>query len=426
MKKKIVMLTAMGIAWTATAGASGYRIPEQSVTAVATSNAAIAATEGPDTAYYNPANMGWQEDRWQVEAGLTYINLPSIDYSDSRSSAMDGSSNTENNILPSLHLISPDRNNFRFGFSFVVPYGLSKRWEDPFPKGSAEEFTLKVLEANPSISYTFCEHFSLAAGARILHTTGNKVKNDAARTTALGSTAVQSDMEGDSTDLGYNLALTLRPLPAWSIAATYRSRVIQSLRGDATLQVNLADLGVAETYRGDVSLDVVLPAVFALSTAYTFDKTTVQLTWDRTYWSSYEELDFNFESPLSTNPYANMALTAAYDLPKPKNWKDADAFRIGITHRCTDRFTAMLGFAYDEAQIPDDTLGFELPDSAALIYSIGAKYRLNDTMQLGAAYLYNHKKKRTIDSSDANINGINGTFENAGAHLLSLGLTYVF
>ncbi|MFH1216729.1 MAG: outer membrane protein transport protein [Pseudomonadota bacterium] len=427
MKKKIALLTALGIFTAGTACASGYRIPEQSINSVALSNAYIAHTEGPDTAYYNPANMGWQEDRWQLEASVSYINLPHIDYTAANNnSALDGSSKTENLFIPMFHLVSPEKNNFRFGFSFVVPYGLSKRWDDAFQKRSAEEFTLNVFEANPSISYTFCDRFSVAAGARILHTTNNTVKNDG----TLNGIDLRSDMDGDSTDLGYNLAMTVKPTPEWAIAATYRSRVVQSLSGDAVLYTNIPSppypYATSDTYRGGVTLDVVTPAVLTLSTSYTFDKTTVELTWDKTYWSKYDHLDFNFDNTLSVDPLANGVLTSAFNDPKNKDWSNSNAYRIGVTHKCTDQLTAMAGFAYDENPVPNSNLGFELPDSDALLYSFGVKYQLNADMEVGGAYLYDYKKTRKIDAQDANINGINGEFENGGAHVLTMGLIYKF
>lgn len=416
MKKKIALLTALGIASAASASASGYRIPEQSINSVALSNAYIAHTEGADTAYYNPANMGWQEDRWQLEASVSYINLPHIDYNDANNSALDGSSKTENLFVPMFHLVSPERNNFRFGFSFVVPYGLSKRWDEAYPKTFAEEFTLNVFEANPSISYTFCDRFSLAAGARILHTTNNKVKSN----DTLSGYDLRRDMDGDSTDLGYNLAMTVKPIPQWAIAATYRSKVVQSLSGDADLSTNFPLPPGSNTYNGDVTLDVVTPAVLTLSTAYTFDRTTVELTWDKTYWSKYDHLDFNYDYQLP-----NPALFNAFDASIDKDWNNSNAYRIGVTHKCTDQLTAMVGFAYDETPVPDDTLGFELPDSDALIYSLGARYQLNADMEVGGAYLYDYKKSRKIDAADANPR-INGTFEDGGAHVLTMGFRYKF
>jgi long-chain fatty acid transport protein len=422
MKKKIVILAALGILAAQTAAASGYRVPKQSINGVALSNAYIAHTDGADTAYYNPANMGWQDDRWQLEVSASYINLPHIDYTDAENSAWDGSSKTENIFIPMFHAVSPEYNNFRFGFSFVAPYGLSKRWDDTFPRTSAEEFTLKVYEGNPSISYKFCDWFGLAAGARILHTTGNKVKSSGSIDIDPGPgvtyASLSRDMDGDSTDLGYNLAMIVKPTKQWNIGATYRSEVDMGLTGTAKLRT---DTFPFNTYRGDVSLDVVTPAVLTVGTSYTFfDRTTVELTWDKSYWSDYQQLDFNYNGAL-----VNPILIAAFDQPNAKNWHDSNAYRIGITHKCTDRFIAMVGFGYDETPIPSDTLGFELPGSDALLYSIGGRYQINANLELGGAYLLEYKKSRTIENP-ANTSDINGKFENAGAHVVTLGMVYKF
>ncbi len=86
MKKKISLLALSSILIAGTAFASGYRIPEQSVDATAKAGANIASSTGAVTSYYNPANMSWTKDGFQLEADLTYINLPSVTYTDNRSS----------------------------------------------------------------------------------------------------------------------------------------------------------------------------------------------------------------------------------------------------------------------------------------------------------------------------------------------------
>ncbi|MBU0908380.1 MAG: outer membrane protein transport protein, partial [Proteobacteria bacterium] len=217
---------------------------------------------------------------------------------------------------------------------------------------------------------------------------------------------------------GYNLAMTIKPTKEWNIAATYRSEVDMGLTGSATLYTNFPS---AYTYKGDARLEVVTPAVLTIGTSYTFfDKTTVELTWDKTYWGDYKQLDFNYNDPL-----LNPVLIAAFDDPKAKNWHDSNAYRIGITHKCTDRFTAMIGFAYDETPIPSDTLGFELPGSDALLFSFGGRYQVNEHLELGGAYLLDHKKTREITNPD-NSSQINGKFEDAGAHVVTLGMIYKF
>ncbi len=81
----------------------------------------------------------------------------------------------------------------------------------------------------------------------------------------------------------------------------------------------------------------------------------------------------------------------------------------------------MTGFAYDNNPIPDATLLFDLPDSDAMLYSVGARYRVNAQMEIGAGYLYDYKKSRSV------ANGVlDGTFTDASAHLLTVGFSYTF
>ena len=431
MRKKIAALAMMGVMAAGTAYGSGYRVPEQSINAVALSNAYIANAHGPDSAYYNPANMGWQEDRWQIEVSASYINLPHINYSHDGDSSKDGSSKTENIFIPMFHAVSPDYQGFRFGFSFVVPYGLSKRWNDPYPKTFSEEFTLKTFEGNPTISYKLDERFSLAAGLRIMHSSGNKVKSDGILPVDLSAygmgvryTTFQRDLDGSDTNFGYNLAASFKPTPKMTISATYRSQIDLDINGgDVTLYTSIPGYG-ADTYTGNGEVTVVTPAVLTVATSYTFDRTTVELTWDKTFWSDYETLDFNYSSALSSDALLNAVMTGFFDDPVIKNWKDSNAYRIGLTHKCTDQFTAMLGFAYDETPIPSSTLNFELPGSDGFIYSLGCKYKMNDNLELGGSYLYDYKKVRDINTPSNT--KVEGKFQDAGAHVLTLGMVYKF
>ena len=140
MKKRFSVLAISSLLIAGTAFASGYRIPEQSVDGTAKAGANIASSSGAVSSYYNPANMSWSRDAYQFEADLTYINLTHTNYEDNRSPALNGSSETEEFLIPTFFLVSPDVNNFRFGLALVAPYGLSKRWEQPFPRSTAEEY----------------------------------------------------------------------------------------------------------------------------------------------------------------------------------------------------------------------------------------------------------------------------------------------
>ncbi len=410
MKKTLSLLGLAILVSAGTVQASGYRIPEQSVDATAKAGAHIASADGADSSYYNPANMAWMKTGgWQMEGDLTYIHLASISYSDDRSFTRNGESEQENFLLPTLFMVSPEYNNFRFGFSVTGPYGLSKRWEQPFPRTFAEEYSLKVFDINPTVSYKICDYFSVAAGPRVLYSTAQV--SSYGIVSAQGYTASRS-LEGDTTEMGWNAALSARPTKNMNISATYRSQVDLDLSGDAVMSSNTQLLPVSTG--GDVTIPA--PAVFSLSGAYSFDQITVDLTWDRTYWSDYETLAFHYDTVLR-----NPVLIGAFALPKPKNWEDSDAYRVGLSYTVNDTWTLMAGFTYDNNPVPDATLLFDLPDSDSLLYSIGARYRVNAQMEIGAGYLYDYKKSRSV------ANGVlDGTFTDAAAHLLTMGLSYSF
>jgi len=410
-------LGAVGLLLLATAGsafASGYRIPEQSVNSTARAGSYVAYTPGADAAYYNPANMSWLEDRWTLEADATWIHLTAIEYNDQLASRS-GETEEEDFLVPTFFAVSPDYNNVRLGLSVTAPGGLSKRWQDPYPRTFAEEFSLKIFEANPTLSYKFCDRFSVAGGVRAVYVDGKVKSNGVVQVPVAPGvympSTISRDMAGDAWEAGYNLAMTVRPVDKMNVSLTYRSEVELGIEGDAQLSSTLP----AGTYSGDTGVVIPLPAVLAVAVSYTFfDQLTVELEYDRTYWSDYEYLDFTY--PIT---FSNPVLAASFDAAKPRQWSDTDAWRLSCTYDLKNDFTLMAGIAIDENPAPTANLGFELPDSDAMLYSVGVRYKLNNNMEMGVAYLYDDKESRTVNNGT-----VNGTFEDAAAHLLTFGFTY--
>ena len=428
--KKIALLS---LAATTVIMASGYKIPEQSVNSTALAGADVANVHGADAAYSNPANMAFMDDGQHIEGALTYIHLTSIDYEGTvKGAPADASSEKENFLLPALHYVGEAYGDFRFGASLTVPAGLSKRWQEGGPSQLiAEEFTLKVIELNPVVSYKVTDELAIAAGVRAVYSEG-VVKSSGTTVVNAGPTyqTITRDMEGDSLEYGYNLAIAYKPTKELSLAATYRSEVDLSEEGTAKLSASDAFqiiggvptvvAATADSYNGDASVTIPLPAVLSLAAAYTFnEETTVELVYERTYWGSYEALDFE-----GYNPPLTGVLEVAYDNPKPRNWKDTNTFRLGVTHKFNKKWTGMAGYAYDESPSPQSTVSFELPESDAQIFSLGARYNYNDALSVGIAGLYD--KKDSITVSQTTGNQLNGTFSNASAFLLTLGVGYKY
>lgn len=409
--KKIILISTIASSLVL---ASGYRLPEQSVKSTALSAAYVANANGADSAYFNPANMVFNDNVQQVEGSLTYIGLSKIKYThnqdDPRIAALgadifSSESEKEDILAPALFYTSKDMNGMRYGISMTVPGGLTKRWDSGYAKAFAEEFTLKIIELNPVAAYKVNDQFAIGGGLRLIYVEG-VVKSDGSDA---GKPAAR-DMEADSIEFGYNLALTYKPITNLSVAATYRSNVNLGVEGNAKLFLSGTKL-----YDGGADVEIPLPAVAALAVAYDFGKTVVEVEYDRTMWSEYENLDFNFKDDVPR------ALQEAFDDPKPREWEDTDAIRLGVTHQLNDKVTLMGAVATDDNPAPERNIGFELPDSDAMLYSGGITYHYSDKVTLGAAFLYDAKDERTVKNDD-----IDGEFTNASATLITFGASYKF
>lgn len=405
MKKRISVLAFASIFVAGSVMASGWRIPEQSVDSTAKAGANIASSSRADTAYYNPANMSWMADTWHTEIDATYIYLSPIDYTDARTPLRNDESESEHFLIPTGFVVSPNYGGARFGLAVVAPYGLSKRWEDGYGQAFAEEFSLTVIEVNPTISYAIGDMVSIAGGPRMLYADAT-VKSDAS---VIGM-PLSREMEGDTIEWGWNVALAVKPTEELNVSATYRSNV--DLEFDEETNLNL--MGMLVQPRGEVSVPA--PAVFSLSVAYDFmENLNVELTWDRTFWSEYDELDFDFTPAIPGNPF---------EPPLARDWDDTDAFRIGITYGLSDVLTLMAGFGYDNNPIPTENVDFSIPDSNAWLYSLGMQYAVSEKMDLGVAALYDYKEEREVlvDPSGT----VYGKFTDASALLITVGLNYRF
>ena len=415
--KKIAFLS---FATSALLMAGGYKIPENSTNAVALGAANIAHNHNnADAAYYNPAKMVFMSDENHVDANLMYIGLDKVKYKGTVSGTgpYDIASKKETFIVPSLHYVSPKLGNARVGVSIVSPGGLSKRWSEAPASTSTEEFTLKTIEVNPTIAVKVSETLGLAAGFRIVRSDGIVKGSGGVNIPALGGAGtVSRDMKGNGLDFGFNLAVAYQPTKNIEIGVTYRSKIDLNLEGNAKLATSL---GGGSTYDGPATVSVPLPAALNVAFAYTFEtKTTLEMVYERTYWSAYQNLDFNY------NGTEGAVLSAIFGNAVAKNWKDTNTYRFGITQEL-DSVTLMGGLVIDNTPVPDSSLSFELPDTDTVAVSFGGRYKLNDKMDIALAAIYSMHDKRTINASNNN-NNLTGEFSGGNVLIVSTGISYKF
>ena len=78
-----------------------------------------------------------------------------------------------------------------------------------------------------------------------------------------------------------------------------------------------------------------------------------------------------------------------------------------------------LDFKYKLTQVPDATLGFDLPGNDAKMISTGFNYKIDDKRTIGASYLYTKKDDRTSTS-------LGGEFTDIKAHVFNIGYKVSF
>ncbi len=412
--KKLLLVSAIAAS---TLMASGYKIPEQSLNSTALSGAYVSNTSAADAAYYNPANMAFMGEGKSIELNLMYAHLNPVQFDGQvldisatpptpKSSTSESSS--EDFIIPQFYFVSgplDEGGDWHVGFSVNSPAGLSKRWPDGVESLYAKEFTLKVIEVNPTVSYRILDNLSIAGGVRFVYSEGI-VKT--APNAALGGSSM--DLTGSSWDIGWNAALSYKPFDMWGMAMTYRSNVDMTEQGGQKFDAG-PPYGMMTT---PAMVSLPLPATLSVATDVSLtDSTNLEFVYERAFWSSYDEL--NIEVP---------AAGTLPGMPAAKDWVDSNTFRLGLTQGLGDSLNLMLGFAYDQTPVPDETIGFELPDSDAMIGSIGLRWAVNEKMDIGAAVLYDKKKDRDVTFADTQ--RIEGTFSGSSAVLASVGLGYKF
>ena len=209
-----------------------------------------------------------------------------------------------------------------------------------------------------------------------------------------------------------------KPTDDINLAATYRSKISLDEKGDATLGF----MGSSEKYKGSVT--VPLPAALVLGASKTWqDNFTLEVNYERTFWSAYKKLDFNYDRPI------HPLLIPSFDDPQPKKWKDSNTFRIGATWAMDNGITWMMGYSIDKTPVNKKHINFELPDSDAKIYSMGFSYQATENLSWGMAFLYDDKKATSLKPGEVSNHAVlrnGGKFDDGGAFLTTIGVAYAY
>ncbi len=405
--KKLPLAAAVAsVAFASQAQAGGYQINEQSVSGQGYGHAGRSSNVHDATIVYgNPAGMSFL-DRAQITAGGTFLNVNS-DITNVRASqsspaflqATGGATDTlpvagsndgdmvPGTLIPFAFYAHPVNEQLAFGFGVYAPFGSKTEYENGFQGRNQGNYTeVKVMTAQPTVSYRFNEQWSVGAGL-----TYNRVEGELRRqvpvATPLGLSEVDSRVEGDDEAWGYNLGIIYQPAPETTLGLTYRSKVDFNLEGSFTANSPVLDqLGIG-TVTDNAALDLTTPETvnFSLTQQMT-DRLKLMFgaSWAR--WSRFDQiLVTGTERGEITN--------------EQQNYSNAWAFSTGGEYQLTPTLALRAGVALDFTPTQDATRSVRIPSDDRRIFSIGAGWSPTPDLTLDVAYSYLTERSTQVDQS---------------------------
>ena len=382
---------------TVTVHASGFRLPEVSITGLGTSNALVANAQEPGALAYNPAAMAFH-DGTTVVGGLIAID-PNL-------SVTTASGNHDSDVdspfyAPALFVTGHITPTVTWGLNINTPFGLETNWPiGTFPIGAASPTRSKIemVNINPNIAFKIGANTSVAAGVDYYHV--RDVRLD----------AVGAKIAGDGGDFGFNLAV-LHTAGSWSFGGSYRSAITVDADGTATTVIT-----------APATANVDFPWMLQIGARYQASKSlAIEFDIERTGWSSFDQIRITSAALLPTGQSTST-----------NNWDDANAYRLGATWDVTPETQLRFGYTFDETGQGDDHFSARVPDANRHLFSIGVAQKLGG-WTIEGGYMYVLFDDRDYVSTTAYVPGgdANGTVAykgnyEANVHLFGLGVSTKF
>ena len=395
--KKLALTAAVSAAaFASQAHAGGFQLNEQSVSGQGYGHAGRSSNvEDATIVYGNPAGMSFL-DRAQISAGGTYL-MVNNDISNAQASQsvaggpaqpVAGTNDGDmvgNKAIPFAFYVHPVSDQLAFGFGVYAPFGSKTDYESGFQGRNQGNYTeVKVMTAQPTVSYRFNDQWSVGAGV-----TYNRVEGELHRqvpvVTPLGRSEVDSRVDGDDEAWGYNIGVIYQPVPETTLGLTYRSKVDYELEGDFTASSPVLDQLGLGTVTDDATLDLTTPETVNFSVTQQMSeklKLMFGASWAR--WSQFDKIlvEGNARGEITN---------------EVQNYSNSWAFAVGGEYQLNPQWALRAGLSLDQTPSNDEHRSVRIPSDDRRIFSLGAGWTPIDDLTVDLAYSYLTERSTSID-----------------------------
>lgn len=359
MKKYLLALSAAAaLLAPQVVGAEGFAIYEWSAEGLAMGGARMFAEDDAANLAYNPASIT-KVDGEALKISATYLSPhgkydldAAVPAGTSVSVKESGHNRVHPAWAPGSYYVKQMNDKDWVGIGAYSRFGMVSQFErDSIAGTNAFSSKLNGLSLGANYAHKFDKKWTAALGAEVNYV-GLQLDKNYMRIAPL-------HIEGKSYALGWNAAANYKFDEKNEAGVVYRSAINHSMEADIDVHPFSMNL------YGDAYGKVTLPESLDIGYSHKFnDKTRVEAraTWTR--WSRYQNLDMTFSG------------VGYFDgnHPNYKGWKDGWRYAIGLEHKFSDKYSGMLGYAFDESSIPYDGGDFMIPTGTRTTYSVGMQY----------------------------------------------------
>ena len=248
MKRRILPLLAF-LPFFAYAG--GFQVNLQGTKQTGMGHLGTSFYLGASSAYFNPAMMGFDSAKVNIEFGASAI-IGTVAYQNQENGIVE---KTDNPVGTPFYLYGTYKINEQFsaGLAVYTPFGNSVDWgEDWSGRYLIQDIRLSAIFIQPTVSYKINDMISVGAG--FTYVLGSFEINRELPLPVQGANTV--NLQGDANGFGFNAGVHIQATEKLSIGVTHRSQVDIDLEGgDADFET---DASLAAAFP-DQKFDAELP-----------------------------------------------------------------------------------------------------------------------------------------------------------------------
>jgi long-chain fatty acid transport protein len=404
---------------------AGFALFEHGARGVALGGAFGATADDPTAIYYNPAGLSFQTGT-QFAAGVYFITESSKFSGANPYPGQGYSVDMKSQIFypPHVYLEGDLTSNVRWGVGVFAPFGLGTWWPSDYAgKYISKRVDLRVFDVNPNLSFKLTDNVAFAVGVDYFYsnldlTRSLGVLNPYTQQRAeVGQVHLFTDFKGG---WGWNAGMLAKLGGGLSFGATYRSNVTVNYKGRASFlqfPTGYADFDaivaaqVPFGTKPQAETKIKFPDEVRLALAWHGEKWGIEGDFVRQGWSSFKDL------PITLPDYPLLSET------RPENYKDSNAYRLGIEYKASPNLWWQLGGVVDKTPVPTASVSPLLPDAERKGASIGASIGLTAKTRLDVSYFYLKFKDRS--TGGINPDNYEGTYKTT-ANLFGFTVVHKF